>query len=81
MWKIMSGKSDRPNPNGDLKYFFSLEIRKADHGVSLPDAPVAYPNKPLSYTQATSANVGDHMELALVDGLTSDDGGMFDLYA
>ena len=49
--------------------------------MSLPDAPVVYPNKPLSYTQATSANVGDHMELALVDGLTSDDGGMFDLYA
>ena len=49
--------------------------------MSLPDAPVAYPNKPLTYTQAASANVGDHMELALVDGLISDDGGMFDLYA
>ena len=49
--------------------------------MSLPNAPVAYPNKALSYTQASSATIGDHMELALVDALISDDGGMFDLYA
>ena len=49
--------------------------------MNLPNAPVAYPAKPLSYSPATTANIGDHMELALVDGLISADNGMFDLYA
>ena len=58
-----------------------MEVRKAENGVDLPNAQVAYPAKPLSYSPATTAKIGDHMELALVDGLTSADDGMFDLYA
>jgi len=64
-----------------VENYVSLEIRKADQGASLPIAAVAYPIKPLSYTPATSANIGDHMELALVDGLDESEDGMFDLYA
>ena len=64
-----------------IENFVKLEIRKAEHGTSLPYSTVEYPAKALSYTTTSTANIGDHMELTLVDELVSAEGGMFDLYA